>query len=373
MNDVAMEFIDLCAQLEKMRPAIEKRISKVLDHGKFILGPEVLELEILLADYVGRKHCITCANGTDALQMALMCNGVGPGDIVLTPAFSFFATAEVVPQVGAKPYFVDVDRSTFNICPESVLLALDDIKSQNLGMPKAIIAVDLFGLPANFVELERICKDKGLILIEDAAQGFGGSIMGRRACSFGDVSTTSFFPAKPLGCYGDGGALFTDSDVIAERARSIRTHGAGKHKYEHVRLGLNSRLDTLQAAILLAKFEYFAAELAHRQQVSERYKDACKRVTAPFVPEGYTSGWAQYTVLAKPGERDAIRERLYARGVPTAIYYPRPLNKQTALTDFIEGDVPVANDLSNRVFSLPIGGVQKLHDVTKVVDEVRNL
>jgi dTDP-4-amino-4,6-dideoxygalactose transaminase len=262
-----MDFIDLASQLQFMRSAIDKRIGTVLNHGQFILGPEVTELEQKLAEYVGVKHCITCANGTDALQIALMSQNIGQGDIVFTTSFSFFATAEVISLVGATPYFVDIDPKTYNVCPQSLASAIKDVKESKQGNPRAVIAVDLFGLPANYIDLETLCKANQLFLIEDAAQGFGGAINGQKAGSFGDIATTSFFPAKPLGCYGDGGAIFTNSEEIADLAKSIRVHGKGSHKYENIRIGLNSRLDTIQAAILLEKLEWFPKELEHRQTI----------------------------------------------------------------------------------------------------------
>ena len=257
-----MEFIDLKSQLAHMRTKIDARIKKVLDHGQFIMGPEVFELEEKLADYVGVKHCISCANGTDALQLSLMALGVGKGDIVFTTAFSFFATAEVIPLVGATPYFVDIDIDTYNLCPKSLESAILAARESQKGTPRAVIAVDMFGLPANYLKIQKVCDKYDLKLIEDSAQGFGGVINGEKAGSFGSLATTSFFPAKPLGCFGDGGAIFTNDDALADICQSLRVHGKGKHKYHNARIGLNSRLDTLQAAVLLEKLAHFGPRVA---------------------------------------------------------------------------------------------------------------
>ena len=271
-----MEFIDLQAQYQHLKTRIDKRIAKVLDHGKYIMGPEVQELEEKLADYVGVKHAISCANGTDALQLCLMTLDIKAGDAVFCPTFTFFASAEVIAFAGATPVFVDSDERTFNICPVDLEKRIKAVISEGKLNLKAIIAVDLFGLPANYPELERIAQKYGLKLIEDAAQGFGGDINGQRAGSFGDIATTSFFPAKPLGCYGDGGAIFTNNDEYAELIRSYRVHGKGKDKYDNVRVGINSRLDTVQAAILLEKLIEFPTELIKRQRAAEIGRASCR-------------------------------------------------------------------------------------------------
>lgn len=368
-----MQFIDLQAQLNEMRGNIESRINRVLDHGQFIMGPEVKELESQLADYVGVKHCISCANGTDALQLSLMCRQIGLGDIVFTTAFTFFATAEVISLVGATPYFVDIDPTTFNICSQSLSAAIEDARARQLGTPKAVIAVDLFGLPANYRALEPLCDNYDLILIEDAAQGFGGHIDGKRAGSFGAMATTSFFPAKPLGCYGDGGALFTSNDEIADIARSLRIHGKGQHKYDNVRIGLNSRLDTIQAAILLEKLDYFDSELAHRQRISEIYATlATPDWQTPMVSAGYYSSWAQYTIVSTRHSRDDVMRYLQQKGIPSAVYYLKPLNEQSAFNHCLSAPTPNTKIASKSVFSLPMSGYVNPDDAQRVVETLLN-
>lgn len=365
-----MEFIDLASQLRSMRTAIDKRIADVLEHGQFIMGPEVRDLEQRLAEYVGVKHCVTCANGTDALQIALMSYDIGPGDIVFTTSFSFFATAEVIALVGATPCFVDVDPVTFNLDPADLERAIQDVLSTNTGTPKAVIAVDLFGLPADYPQLDSICTQYSLKLIEDAAQGFGGAIGNARAGSFGDIATTSFFPAKPLGCYGDGGALFTQDDKVAEKIRSIRVHGKGQHKYENVRIGVNSRLDTIQAAILLEKLMHFPQELTHRQRISDRYQNIRANAELPALPSNFSSSWAQFTVKVDANIRDRIQSYLSDNGIPTAIYYATPLNQQRAFSDIHNRPTPVAESLSKQVFSLPMSGYLSDQDADKVIDAI---
>ena len=368
-----MQFIDLSAQLASMRTAIDRRINAVLDHGQFIMGPEVAELESQLAEYVGVKHCISCANGTDALEIALMSHNIGPGDVVITTAFSFFSTAEVIALVGATPYFVDIDPITFNLCPNQLELALRTIANENLGHPKAVIAVDLFGLPANYIELEALCLSNDLVLIEDAAQGFGGAINGQKAGSFGDISTTSFFPAKPLGCFGDGGAVFTDNDHVADKARSIRVHGKGKHKYENVRIGLNSRLDTIQAAILLEKLQHFEQELIHRQAIKEVYQQLSGSWVKPLIPEGYYSSWAQYTLVLEHNSREKVQAYLKQHDIPSMVYYPIPLNEQPAFTSYRKQSTPIAKKMSQRVLSLPMSGYLPIDDAQRVVEVLNKI
>ena len=350
-----MHFIDLPAQYQHLKSKIDKRIQTVLDHGKYIMGPEVQELEEKLADYVGVKHAISCANGTDALQLALMAMEVKAGDAVFCPTFTFFATAEAPALMGATPVFVDSDQSTFNICPVDLEKRIQQTIAEGKLTPKVIIAVDLFGLPANYPELEKIAQKYNLILLEDAAQGFGGSINGKRAGSFGDIATTSFFPAKPLGCYGDGGAIFTDNDEYAELIRSYRVHGKGQDKYDNVRIGINSRLDTIQAAILLEKLAVFPEELISRNKSADKYHtELSSKFVTPQVPEGYLSSWAQYSVLDE--NRDATMLEYKAKGVPTAIYYHKCLHLQSAFKhlNYQVDDFPVAEKLANMVFSLPM-------------------
>ena len=352
-----MQFIDLKAQYNHLKVRIDQRIQKVLDHGQYIMGPEVSELEEKLAEYVGVKHAIGVANGTDALQLALMALNVGPGDAVFVPTFTFFASAEVVPLVGATPVFVDICQDTYNIDPVSLEAAIANVKFKGELTPKAIVAVDLFGLPADYPALERIASDESLYLIEDAAQGFGGTINGQKAGSFGHIATTSFFPAKPIGCYGDGGAVFANDDELAALLRSYHVHGKGADKYDNVRIGLNSRLDTIQAAVLLEKLAVFDVELSHRQRVADAYNVAlADRFNTPVVPKGHTSSWAQYTVQSREGSRADIMEHLKKQGVPSFIYYGRNMHEQTAFKGlgYRVGDFPVAEAAAKAVFSLPM-------------------
>lgn len=350
-----MQFIDLAAQYKHLKHKIDKRIQAVLDHGNYIMGPEVEELEQKLAEYVGAKHCISCANGTDALQLAMMALDIKAGDAVFCPTFTFFATAEVVSYAGATPVFVDSDERTFNICPEDLERRIQQVIAEGKLIPRAIIAVDLFGLPADYPKLEKLAEKYNLKLIEDAAQGFGGEINGKRAGSFGDIATTSFFPAKPLGCYGDGGAIFTDNDEYAALFRSYRVHGKGKDKYDNVRIGINSRLDTIQAAILLEKLEEFPTELVSRNELAKRYNNELASVfVTPHIPEGYLSSWAQYTVVSE--NREAAMAEYKAEGVPTMIYYGTCMHQQTAFAHlgYTDADFPIASRLAKHVFSLPM-------------------
>jgi dTDP-4-amino-4,6-dideoxygalactose transaminase len=350
-----MQFIDLAAQYKHLKTKIDKRIQTVLNHGHYIMGPEVQELEGKLAEYVGVKHVITCANGTDALTLAMMVLGIKEGDAIFCPTFTFFATAEVIAYEGATPVFIDSDETTFNICPVDLEKRIQATIAEGKLIPKAIIAVDLFGLPANYSEIQKIANKYNLKLVEDAAQGFGGSINSKRAGSFGDIATTSFFPAKPLGCYGDGGAVFTNNDEYAELLRSYRVHGKGKDKYDNVRIGMNSRLDTIQAAILLVKLAEFPIELINRNKIAKKYEMTLpSKVKTPKVPEGYVSSWAQYTVIS--GDRDVDIANYKAQGIPTMIYYGTCMHQQTAfeMLDYQEGDFPVAEKLARSVFSLPM-------------------
>lgn len=352
-----MQFIDLAAQYQHLKEKIDARIKTVLAHGKYIMGPEVQELEQKLAEYVGVKHVITCANGTDALQLALMALDIKKGDAVFCPTFTFFASAESIAFNQATPVFVDVDAETFNICPRDLEKRIQATISEGELKPKAIMAVDLFGLPANYPELQKLADKYDLKLIEDAAQGFGGEINGQRACSFGDIATTSFFPAKPLGCYGDGGAVFTDNDEYADLLRSLRVHGKGKDKYDNVRIGMNSRLDTIQAAILLEKLEEFPVELSARNRAANQYSlELHERVVTPVVPLGYLSSWAQYTIVSSNREQDMAKYK--EKGIPTMVYYTRCMHQQSAFAylKYDEGDFPVSERLAKQVFSLPMHG-----------------
>jgi dTDP-4-amino-4,6-dideoxygalactose transaminase len=350
-----MQFIDLKAQYQHLKTRIDKRIQTVLDHGKYIMGPEVQELEEKLAEYVGVKHAITCANGTDALQLCMMAFNIKEGDAVFCPTFTFFATAEVISFANATPIFVDSDEKTFNICPLDLEKQIQSVISEGKLKPKAIIAVDLFGLPANYPELEKIAEKYNLKLIEDAAQGFGGSINGKKAGGFGDIATTSFFPAKPLGCYGDGGALFTNNDELAELIKSYRVHGKGRDKYDNIRIGMNSRLDTIQAAILLEKLAEFPIELESRNRAATLYEKKYGSIyKTPKVPEGYVSSWAQYTLVSD--YRDTEMSKFREQGIPTVIYYATCMHQQTAFSKLIDlkYNFPVAEKLANSVFSIPM-------------------
>jgi len=373
-----MDFIDLKTQQKRIKKTLDANIQKVLAHGNYIMGPEVKELEEKLAAYVGAKHAIGCASGTDALLMALVAYGVGPGDAIFTTPFTFIATAEVISLLGATPVFVDIDPVTFNIDPAKLALAITALKSNDPSShplplnsalstqssalsPKGVIPVDLFGLPADYDRINAIAKDHGLFVIEDAAQSFGAEYKGKKACSLADIACTSFFPAKPLGCYGDGGMCFTDDDQLAKILESIRVHGKGSDKYDNIRIGINGRLDTLQAAILLAKFAIFLDEVRLRQEVAQNYSKALSTqhsvLSTPFIPEDYTSAWAQYSVLAKDSDhRATLQKRLQENKIPTAIYYPKPLHLQTAFAflGYEPGAFPVSEDAANRIFSLPM-------------------
>jgi UDP-2-acetamido-2-deoxy-ribo-hexuluronate aminotransferase len=366
-----MHFIDLEAQFAELKPAIERGIHAVLSHGQFIMGPEVHELEERLADYCGVGHAITCANGTDALVLALRALGIGQGHAVFTTPFTFFATVEAILLVGAEPIFVDVDPATFNLDPVKLEQAIVRASVSGNAVPRAVIAVDLFGLLADYGAIEPLCATHGLDLIEDAAQAFGSEHRGRRAGAFGSIATTSFFPAKPLGCYGDGGALFTRDEGLAETLRSLRAHGQGAHKYENVRVGTNSRLDTLQAAILLAKFEAFPAELRRRQQSADKYRNGLPAwLQSQIVPVGSSSSWAQYSVVAPSTDaRERALAALRAAGVPAQIYYSTPLHLQPALggKGYSPGDFPAAEALARRIFSLPFGAYLSPFDQKRVI------
>lgn len=350
-------FIDLAAQQARIKPALDAAMSKVLSHGQYIMGPEVKELEARLSAFCGVRHTLSCANGTDALVLALKALGIGAGDAVFTPSFTFAATAEVAPLVNATPVFVEVLPDTFNMDPESLKRAIGAAKKAGL-KPAAVIPVDLFGLPADYDALIAIARENGMKVIGDSAQGFGASYHGRITGSLCDVSTASFFPAKPLGCYGDGGAVFTDDEEVAALIDSYRWHGRGDHNYAHARIGINSRLDTLQAAILLEKLAIYPQELQAREAVARRYSQSLgHRFRTPVVPDGLTSIWAQYTLVTpSAAERAALQARAKAAGIPTAVYYPAPLHTQPAYRDFPRDPqgFAVSDDLSQRVVSLPM-------------------
>lgn len=354
-----MQFIDLKKQYLGIKDLIDQNINQVLEHGRYVFGPEITELEQKLADYVGVKHCIACSSGTDALLMPLMAWGIGPGDAVFTSPFTFIATAEVVSLVHATPVFVDIDKDTFNIDCDKLEAAIIKTIEEGKLKPKAIMPVDLFGLPADNDRITEIAKKYNLLLLEDAAQGFGGNINGRRACSWGDAAATSFFPAKPLGCYGDGGAIFTNDDKLKDLLHSIRVHGMSpEDRYNNVRVGINGRIDSIQAGILLAKMTVFDQELIERNRVADLYnKLLAGKVKTPTTPAGYYSSWAQYTVQCdSPAHKNELLEKLKAANIPTAIYYPIPLHLQTAYShlNYEKGSLPVAESVAELVFSLPM-------------------
>ena len=354
-----MEFRDLKAQYQYLKNDIDQAVLQVMKEGNFISGHQVTELEEQLADYVGVKHCITCGNGTDALVLALMAWNIGAGDAVFVPDFTFFSSAEAPAFLGATPVFVDVDDRTFNISPEDLENAIQEILKEGKLVPKVIVAVNLFGQPAEYPKILEIAKKYNLLVLEDAAQGFGGAIEEQKACSFGDIATTSFFPAKPLGCYGDGGALFTDNDEWAELIKSYRIHGKGNNKYDNVRIGMNSRLDTIQATVLKVKLKAFQQyELAKVNEVAKQYTKMLKdKVVTPLILEGYTSSWAQYSILFKnQSERDTVQEKLKQKGIPSMIYYSKCMHEQEAFRKkgLRANKMVHAKKLTGRILALPI-------------------
>jgi dTDP-4-amino-4,6-dideoxygalactose transaminase len=368
-----LPFIDLKAQRRRLGTALDRAIARVLDHGQFILGPEVDALEADLTRFCGARHAISCANGTDALALVLMAKGVGPGDAVICPSFTFAATAEVVAWVGATAVFADVKAETFNLDAASVRKAVDLARKQGL-RPVAIIPVDLFGLPADYDAIEAIARDEGLWILSDAAQSFGAVHRGRRIGTIGLATATSFFPAKPLGCYGDGGAIFTDDDELPEILRSLRVHGQGRDRYDNVRIGLNARMDALQAAILAEKLRVFPDEILSRDAAARRYSEALRDIAiVPEVPAGLSSVWAQYTLRLPGVDRDAFQAALKAEGVPTMVYYPRPLHRQPAYARFpaVGGSLPVTEKLAGEVVSLPMHGYLDQRSQDRVISAVR--
>ncbi len=351
----SLPFIDLKAQYARLKPEIDRNIARVLEHGRFIMGPEVAALEEALAAFSGVRHAVACGSGTDALQLPLMAWGIGPGDAVFVPGFTFAATAEVVALVGATPVFVDVVADSFNMDAASLEAAVERVAAESRMRPAAVIPVDLFGQPADYRAILPVARAHGLRVLADTAQGYGATLDGRRTGSIGDAAAASFFPAKPLGCYGDGGAVFTDDDGMAETLRSLRVHGQGADKYDNVLIGMNGRLDTVQAAILLEKLAIYEDEIAARQRVADAYDGALAAVTrSPRLIPGATSVWAQYTIALD--DRDGVATRLKAAGIPTAIYYARPLHRQTAYRHFptAPGGLPVAESLAGEVLSLPM-------------------
>lgn len=366
-----MEFRDLKTQYMSLKRQIDAAIDKVVINGTFIMGKEVAQLEEALANYVGVHHCVTCASGTDALQMVLAAWGIGPGDAVFVPAFTFVAPAEAAVSRGAEPVFVDVEEDTYTISPDSLEQAVEAVRQEGRLNAKAVIPVDLFGLPADYRRILPLAQKYGLKVLEDGAQGFGGSLDGQRACSFGDAAATSFFPAKPLGCYGDGGAVFTQDQGLADLIRSLRAHGRGDSRYEHIRPGFNSRLDTLQASVLLVKLEAFSHyELEASRQAAKLYDTWLNgMVRTPVIPKGFQSGFAQYTIQMKDGgQRDFLQERLRKWDIPTTVYYPAPLHTQPVFSGMGggEGEFPVAEALCKRVLSLPMHPYLQPGDIRRV-------
>ncbi len=366
-------FIDVGAQRRRLGRAIDDAITRVTTHCQFIQGPEVAAFESDLAAFCGARHAVSCASGTDALMLVLMAKGIGPGDAVICPAFTFCATAEVVVLLGATPVFADVDADTFNLNPASVQRAVATAKRHNL-KPKALIPVDLFGLPADYDALMAVAKAEGLFVLDDAAQGFGAHYKGRKLGAIAPATATSFFPAKPLGCYGDGGAILTDDAALVEVLKSLRVHGQGTDKYDNVRIGMTSRLDTMQAAVLIEKLKIFPDEIAARDRAAQRYADGLRDVAiVPVVTEGCTSVWAQYTIRLKPGVRDGLAATLKAQGIPTAVYYPKPLHRLEAYRRFpvVDNGIPVTDQLAEEVISLPMHAYIDIPTQDRVIEAVR--
>lgn len=374
-----MQFRDLQRQYEYLKSDIDRAISDVLLSSRYISGPQVGELEEQLAEYVGVKHCVTCANGTDALTLSLMAWGIGEGDAVFVPDFTFFSSGESPAIVGATPVFVDVEPDTFNMNPDALEAEILRTREDGQYEPRAVVAVDLFGQPADYNRIRAICEQYDLLLLEDGAQGFGGSISGKRACSFGDISTTSFFPAKPLGCYGDGGAVFTDNDDWAALLRSYAVHGkGGENKYDNVRIGMNSRLDTLQAAVLQVKLKAFADhELDEVNRAAESYNRLLEagKFALPVIRQDYMSSWAQYTIrLSETVDRDSLRASLQSRGIPTMVYYMKPMHSQQAFagTYSAESQCRTTESLCSTVLSLPMGPYITDEEIREVAEELNS-
>ncbi len=372
-----MNFRDLKKQYEVLKPEIDAAINEAVTSARFISGPQVRELEQRLAGYVGVKHCVTCANGTDAITLALTAWGIGKGDAVFVPDFTFFSSGECPAAVGATPVFVDVDKRTFNLDAEKLEQSIKTVLDEGEYTPKAVVAVDLFGLPADYQKIRAVCKKYDLLLLEDGAQGFGGSINGKKACSFGDIATTSFFPAKPLGCYGDGGAVFTDNDEWASLLRSLTVHGkSGNDKYNNIRIGMNSRLDTLQAAILIPKLDAFERyELDKVNEAAALYsqKLAGSGLVLPLIPEGFVSSWAQYTIqLPENCDRQKLISALKEKGIPSMVYYAKPMHLQGAFenTRSAVADCAVTERLCKTVLSLPMHPYLEESDISFVCNSI---
>ncbi len=368
-----IKFIDLEAQQKLIRLDLDKSIKRVLDHGQYIMGPEVRELENQLCEYTGSRHSITCANGTDALTLVLMSWGIGSGDAVFIPSFTYVATAEAPTQLGATPFFVDVCEDTFNINPDSLKQAIIDCRMLGLN-PSVVIAVDLFGQPADVDTISEIAHLDNIKVLIDGAQSFGATSKGRKVGSMGDAITTSFFPAKPLGCYGDGGSVFTNSDEDADIINSIRLHGKGVQKYDNIRIGVNSRLDTIQAAILIEKLKIFPKELELRSQVAKNYKELLSELfECPVLTPNHSSSWAQYTL--KIDRRNYVQKGLKESGIPSVVYYPMPLSKQTGYKHFpsVSNGVPISNKLSETVLSLPMYPYLSLNNQKLIAQKMINI
>ena len=366
-------FIDVAAQRHRLDGAVDAAVARVLAHCQFVLGPEVRTFEAELAKFCGARYAVSCASGTDALQLALMARGIGPGDAVFCPTFTFCATAEVVALVGATPVFIDVEADSFNIDAKGLAAALATAKRLGL-TPKAVIPVYLFGLPADHDAIAAVAKDANLFVLDDAAQAFGASYKGRRLGTFGHATATSFFPAKPLGCYGDGGAVLTDDEAFAQTIESLRVHGHGSDKYDNVRIGMTSRLDTIQAAVLIEKLKIFPDEIAARERIARRYAEGLADLAiVPQVPSGSVSVWAQYTIRVTAGRRDKLPAALKAEGIPTAIYYPIPLHRQQAYKHYPvgEGGVAVSDQLAAEVISLPMHAYLDAPTQDRIIGAVR--
>jgi UDP-2-acetamido-2-deoxy-ribo-hexuluronate aminotransferase len=375
-----MQFIDLSTQQKRIKTKIDNKIQEVLRHGQYIMGPEMIELETALAEFTGVKYALSCSSGTDALLMALMALKVGPGDAVFTTPFTFIATAEVISLLGATPVFVDIRADTFNMDFAKLKQTLEDFEKHYQAKelkPKGIITVDLFGLPADYDEIGLIARQYDLFVIEDAAQSYGAQYHGKKAGSFGDIACTSFFPAKPLGGYGDGGMCFTNQNDLNQVMVSLRNHGQGDHRYENVRIGINGRLDTLQAAILLCKFDIFPQEIEMRQEVAQRYSRLLSETSlkTPVIPERMVSAWAQYSVLAENyTQRRMLLEKLKEFNIPTSVYYPKPLHLQKAFAPlgYKAGEFPVSEDCAERIFSLPMHPYLEAEDQQRIADAIKD-
>jgi dTDP-4-amino-4,6-dideoxygalactose transaminase len=373
LDHAPIPFIDVAAQRRRLGRSVDEAIARVLGHCQFILGPEVRTFEAELAAFCGARHAVSCASGTDALVMVLMALGVGPGDAVICPSFTFTATAEVAVLVGATPVFADVEEASFNLDPDSLRRACATARAAGL-RPRVVIPVDLFGQPADYDRINAVAEAEGLFVLDDAAQGFGATYKNRRVGALAPATATSFFPAKPLGCYGDGGAVLTDDEEMAQVMRSVRVHGEGRDKYDCVRIGLNGRLDTIQAAVLIEKLKIFPEEIVARERVARRYSAGLADVaTVPRLAQGSTSVWAQYTLRLAPGRRDGLMATLKGQGIPTAIYYPTPLHRLGPYQHFpvAEGGAPVSERLADEVISLPMHAYLDEPTQDRIIEAVR--